>query len=79
MGSINRSLRGQNQRDDESVQSQCLSEDQNQDHPHEDFILLRVGPHTCVSYDANRQSGRLRLLMLTSELNPQHSPEARWA
>ncbi len=72
-----RSLRGENQRDDESVECECFSENQNEDHPHEDFVLLCVGPHSCVSHNTDSQPCCLRKLTVTRELNPQHSPEAK--
>lgn len=76
---LRQSLRSQDQRHDQPVQRQRLPEDQDQDHPHEDFLLLRVRTHARVAHDPDRQSRRLTNQGNTSELNPQHSPDARCA
>jgi hypothetical protein len=73
------SLRGQDEGDDQSVQGQGFSENQNQDHSHEDFVLLGVGTHSCVSHNADGEASSLNQTKTTSELKPQQSPEARWA
>ena len=57
---ITTSRAGENQGHDEPVQRQRLAEDQDQDHAHEDLVLLRVGPHARVAHDADGQSGRQR-------------------
>ena len=69
-----KSLRGEDQRNDETIECKCLSENQNQNHTHEDLILLRVSPHTCISHYPDRQSCSLNLLTHTNELKPQQSP-----
>lgn len=43
-----KSLR-ENEGDDESVQAECFSENEDQDHTHEYAVLLRIGSHTRVS------------------------------
>ena len=78
-GRIKGSLGGEDQRYDQSIQRQRLSEDQNQNHAHEDLLLLRVGPHTRVSHDPDCKSSSLSHSKSTSELKPQQRPEARWA
>jgi len=76
---LTRSLGSEDQRDDQPIKGQCLPEDQNQNHAHEDLVLLRICSYTRVSHDTDRQPCRLTRLIFTRELNPQHSPEARWA
>ena len=73
------SLGGEDQRDDEPVQRECLSENQNENHAHEYFVLLSVCPHTSVAHNTNGQPGGLHKQKTTNELNPQHSPEAKCA
>ena len=73
------SLGGEDERDDETVECECFSEDENQDHSHENLVLLRVGPHSCVSHDTDSEAGCLNHIIFTKELNPQQSPEARCA
>jgi len=74
-----RSLRGEDQRNNKTIKCKCLSENQNQNHTYEDFILLRVRSYTCISHYADRQSCSLNLLTNTNELKPQQSPDAKWA
>jgi hypothetical protein len=46
---------GEDERDDQPVKSQCLREDEDQDHAHEDAFLLGVGPHARVADHADGQ------------------------
>lgn len=73
------SLGGQDERNDESVQGQGFSEDEDQNHTHEDLVLLGIGTHASVTHDTDGQPCSLNSLILTRELKPQQSPEARWA
>lgn len=48
-----RSLSGEDEGDDEPVQTQHLSEDQNEDHPNEEARLLRCTPNAGISHDTD--------------------------
>lgn len=74
---ITGSLGGEDERDDETVQGQGFSEDEDQNHAHEDLILLGIGSHSSVTNDTDGQAGSLNQPILTRELKPQHNPEAR--
>lgn len=43
----------ENQRDDETVQTQGLREDENQNHADEKLVLLTYSSHTCIADNAN--------------------------
>mmetsp|Transcript_93007 Transcript_93007/g.139605 ORF Transcript_93007/g.139605 Transcript_93007/m.139605 type:complete len:216 (+) Transcript_93007:34-681(+) len=47
---------GHHQAHDEAVQAQGLSEDEDQDHTHEQARLLRIRTDACVAHDANRKA-----------------------
>lgn len=49
---------GQDEGHDEAVEPQHLSEDQDQDHAHEEPRLLSGASHSSVAHDANGESGR---------------------
>ena len=51
---------GEDDSDNESVQSQGFSEDEDQDHSHEDGLLLGIGTHSGISHDSNGKSGSQR-------------------
>ena len=42
--------------DDHAVQTEGLTEDKNKDHADEDGLLLSVGSHTSVTYDADSET-----------------------
>lgn len=46
-------FRGENQGDNEPVETQDLSENQDEDHAHEEPGLLSCAPHACVSHNAD--------------------------
>lgn len=48
---------GQDEGNDEPVETQDLSEDQDEDHAHEEPGLLRRASHTCVAHDADGKAG----------------------
>jgi hypothetical protein len=73
------SLGGENKRHDQSVEGQRLPENQDQNHSHENLVLLGICTHACISNDSDCQSCSLDNPIDTSELKPQQSPEARWA
>ena len=56
-----RAVRVEDQRNNETVQTQSLTENENQNHPHKEFALLRVCPSSRVSNDPDRVSRRLRV------------------
>merc|ERR1712032_1497197 len=43
--------------DNETIKSQRLGKDQNQDHPDEQARLLRICTYTCIAHDANGEAG----------------------
>lgn len=45
-----------NNTDDEPVQTQRLSENQDEDHGNIEFLLLAVGSDTCISHDPDAES-----------------------
>jgi len=47
----------ENDTDDESVQSERLGEDENENHRHEQFGLNTVGAHAGVTDDTDRETG----------------------
>lgn len=49
-------FRGENEGDDEPVETQDLSENQDEDHAHKKPRLLSCSPHACVSHDANSEA-----------------------
>lgn len=51
-------FRGENEGDNESVETQDLSENQNEDHAHKKPRLLSCAPHACVAHDANSEACR---------------------
>jgi hypothetical protein len=57
-------LRGQDQRHDQAIQGKGFSENQYQNHPHKNLVLLRVCSHTCVSHDTDGQSCSLKLIYI---------------
>ena len=59
MLNINLSLRGEDEGDDETVECEGFSEDEDQNHTHEDFILLSICTYTSISYNTDSQAGRL--------------------
>lgn len=50
-------LRIQNQRNDQPIETQDLAENQNQHHPDEDPRLQHVAPHAHIAHDTNRIAG----------------------
>lgn len=50
-------LRGEDQRDDQAVQAEHLSEDENEDHADEQTRLLRCASHARVANNADCVSG----------------------
>ncbi len=74
-----RSLGGEDEGNDESVEGEGFSEDEDQNHTHEDLILLGIGTNSSVTNDTDSQSCSLNRPLLTRELKPQQSPEARCA
>lgn len=46
-------FRGENEGNDEPVETQDLCENQNEDHAHKKPRLLSCAPHACVAHDAN--------------------------
>lgn len=73
------SLRGEDEGHNESVERQGLPENQNQNHAHENLVLLCIGTHSRVADDSYRKTCSLCEGVSTKELKPQQSPEARWA
>lgn len=59
MLNINLSLRSEDEGDDETVEGECFSEDEDQNHAHKDFILLSICAYTSISYNSDCQAGRL--------------------
>lgn len=51
-------FRGEDEGDDEPVETQDLSENQNEDHAHEKPGLLSRAPHARVAHDADREARR---------------------
>jgi hypothetical protein len=49
----------QNNGHDKSIQTQGFSEDENQNHTHENLLLLGVGSHSCITDYSNSQSSCL--------------------
>lgn len=46
-------LRSENEWDNQTIQSQGLSEDQNQNHSNKNFILLGIGSYSCITHDTD--------------------------
>ncbi len=61
---VHSTLWGEDEWDDKTIESERLSENQDQDHSNKDFILLRISSDTCITYDTNRQTGSLELFKL---------------
>lgn len=53
-----RLFRGENEGDDEPVETQDLSENQDEDHAHKKPRLLSCASHACVTHDADREACR---------------------
>jgi hypothetical protein len=51
---------GQNERNDEPVQTQRFTENENKNHADKKLGLLAVGPDPCVTNNTNRKAGRQR-------------------
>lgn len=47
---------GENEGNNETVETQDLSEDQDEDHAHKKPRLLSCSPHACVAHDADRKA-----------------------
>ena len=50
-----RSLR-QDDGDDHAIETEGLSEDENEDHADEDLLLLGIGSNTCITDDTNSET-----------------------
>lgn len=48
---------GEDDGDDHAIEAERLAEDENEDHADEDFVLLSVGADTCVTDDADGETG----------------------
>jgi hypothetical protein len=62
--------RGHDERNDETIETQRLSEDENQNHTDEELGLLRRCPHTRVTNDADRHT-RSQTRETTGQTGPQ--------
>jgi hypothetical protein len=56
---INLSLRSEDEGDDETIECEGFSEDEDQNHTYEDFILLSIRTYTSISYNSDSQAGCL--------------------
>eukprot|EP00826_Nyctotherus_ovalis_P065880 TRINITY_DN96_c0_g1_i20.p1 TRINITY_DN96_c0_g1~~TRINITY_DN96_c0_g1_i20.p1 ORF type:complete len:115 (+),score=5.14 TRINITY_DN96_c0_g1_i20:45-347(+) len=71
---------GDNNRDNQSVESESFGEDQGQQHSNIHLLLLCVRSHSRVSHQPYCQSSALHFtLHFTKELSPLQSPAAKCA